>query len=142
MHDAHLFRAAAKLLLLLIGSCLFVALFRTYQPSTSSHKADSSAVLHLEESRRVNRRLTNASDDDNWFQPNRSLGCKTLQMPTVLCSVILGAKQQAIDNLIANMKALGPQVSVQYCIARIYCNEVYTVPIERLYRTRQVAEGY
>jgi hypothetical protein len=123
MHDAHLFRTA-KLLLLLLGSCLLVVFFRTYQPSTSSHRAGNNAVLHLEESRRLNRRLTNASDDDSWFQPNRNLGCKSLQMPRVLCTVILGGTQQAVDNLITNMKAMGPQVSVQYSIALIYCNKM------------------
>jgi hypothetical protein len=111
MHDARWFRIA-KLLLLVLGCCLFVVFFRTYQPSTSSHRAGNNAVLHLDESRRFSRRLANLSDDDSWFQPNRNLGCKALQMPTVLCSVILGGTQQAVDNLITNMKAMGQQVSV------------------------------
>jgi hypothetical protein len=117
-HDAYLIHTAR--LALLLASFLYIGYVSICKPSTPSQSADSNAMLH-EESLQLtfSRHLGNGSDDDSWFKPNRHLGCKSLQMPKVLCSVVIGAKQHAIDNLMANMKALGPQVSALYCTATL-----------------------
>jgi hypothetical protein len=70
-----------------------------------------SSVLCLEE--QTSAVDSSAGDQTSWFKPNRNLGCSKLKKPRVLCATTIGAKPQAIDNLVNNLKASGSQVSLR-----------------------------
>jgi hypothetical protein len=49
--------------------------------------------------------------DAAWFKSNRNLGCTAWgEGPRILCSVSLGSRPDALNNLLANIQAVGSKV--------------------------------
>jgi hypothetical protein len=79
-------RAAAVVLLLGLSALLYQ--HRSTSEAGSSHTSDAA-----------------------WFKSNRNLGCTATNAPRILCSVSIGKRPDALNNLLANIQALGSKVS-------------------------------
>jgi hypothetical protein len=88
-------RAAILLLLAGLGALLFFAQKGTSYPSSSQ------------------------TYDAAWFKSNRSLGCTAVHAPRILCSVSLGSRPDALNNLLANIQAVGSKVSSDATVRRL-----------------------